>query len=184
VVHSRHGFTYLNPYYLENTILIDYRGSIKYETIGELIHKFKLLVPKMGIQIGTYKRVLLIMIESLENMMKHSYTPPENNSDTFDSMLIVKQENNRFIIISENNLRNEVIPVLKSKIDYLNSMDQQGLKNIYKETITNGIFTNTGGAGLGLIEIAKISSNPIKYVFSPINEDFSRYTQEVEIDIK
>lgn len=169
---------------MENTTVIDYRGTIQYETIGELIHKFKRQVHSMGVRTGTYKKLLLVMIESLENIMKHSECPDSViNSDELiaPGFSILKKDEN-YIIISSNSIRKQGIPVLKKKLDYLNSLDQQGLKDYYKQTITNGEFTNRGGAGLGLIEMAKISGNTIKYDFFPIDERFVRFTQWITID--
>ena len=166
---------------MENTTLIDYRGSIKYETMGELIHNFKQQAPKMGIPTGIYKRLLLIMIESLENIMKHSEYPQELNDDTMPVLSIVRNKD-QYLIRSSNLLNSRQIPQLKTRIDYLNSLDQQGLKKIYKETITDGIFTKSGGAGLGLIEIAKISGNPIHYEFLPVAQEYVCYIQQVTIN--
>jgi hypothetical protein len=169
---------------LENITVLDYHGVIQYETIGELIHRFKHQVHKMGIQIGTYKRILLVMIESLENIMKHSPIPiniDAVNQDFKPALSIVK-DGNHYMISSSNLLNIQAIPSLKDKLDHLNNLDKEGLKNYYKETITNGVFTNTGGAGLGLIEMAKISGKRIKYEFLPINETYSRFMLWITID--
>jgi hypothetical protein len=167
---------------LENTILIDYRGSIKYETIGELIHKFKQQVPRFGIPIGIYKRILLVMIETLENIMKHSVSHSYANTDENLPSLCLYKDVNQFVITSSNPLKVKDIPVLKTRIDYLNNLDHAGLKSVYKETITDGVFTNTGGAGLGLIEIVKISGNPIKYEFKPVDQFYALYIQQVFVN--
>jgi hypothetical protein len=167
---------------LENITLIDYNGRIKYETIGELIHKFKLQVPLLGIPIGIYKRILLIMIESLENIMKHSDGPDSPQDDLEVPSLSISLLNNQFLIKSSNPVDKANIQVLRERIDLLNHMDAQELKNIYKETITNGVFSKTGGAGLGLIEMAKISGNPIQYEFKPINNQYYRYIQLVTVN--
>jgi len=169
---------------LEGTTLIDYRGSIRYETIGELIHKFKQLVPRHGIPMSIYKRILLIMIESLENIMKHSEDPERSVDENNLPALLIIYRNNKYIIQTSNHLCSEHIPLLKAKIDFLNNLDQQGLKNFYKETITDGVFTKRGGAGLGLIEIAKVSCNPIKYEFQPAGKDYTRFTQMITVDVK
>ena len=171
-------------YRLENTIVFDYRGVIQYETIGELINKFKNQIHTMDIQIGTYKKILLVLIETLENIMKHSESPVNIVKDIqlFSPVFSIIKNENHFIIFSSNPVKKQVIPSLKDKIDYLNNLDQQGLKDFYKETITNGEFTNTGGAGLGLIEMAKISANMIRYEFFPIDEKYVRFTQRITID--
>jgi len=169
---------------LENTIVIDYQGRVKYETIGELIHKFKNQIHTMGIQTGTYKKLLLVMIESLENIMKYSESPDDatNENQLVDAGFSILKTDTNFIIISFNSISNRLIPGLKERLDHLNKLNLQELKDYYKQTITNGQFTNTGGAGLGLIEIAKISGKMIRYDFNPIDKNYARYTQWVTID--
>jgi hypothetical protein len=169
---------------LKKITLIDYHGIVQYETIGELIHRLKQHVHSMGIHVGTYKRILLIMIETLENIMKHSKRPSDvdDNNQAYASALSVTKHDGHFIIASSNLLEKQKVLFLKEKLNYLNELDKQGLKDFYKETITNGEFTNTGGAGLGLIEIAKISGNKIKYEFEPINELYTRLALWITIN--
>lgn len=168
---------------MEDTTLINYHGSIRYETIGELIHLFKQQVPRLGIPLNTYKKILLIMIETLENMMKHSENSMRAPYDAFPELLL-KFGNNQFIIQTCNPINSNNIQNLKTRIDFLNNLDQSGLKKLYKETITNGVFTKSGGAGLGLIEIAKISCNPIQYEFEPVNQEYSSFRQKITVDAK
>jgi len=169
---------------LENITVIDYRGVIQYETIGELIHRFKHQVHSMGIQIRTYKKILLVMIESLENIMKHSEIPVNIVEDdpVYTPALSIVKSGNHYIVVASNFLNRKVVASLKDRLDHLNSLDKQGLKDFYKETITNGVFTNTGGAGLGLIEVAKLSGRMIKYEFFPIDEIYARFTFWITID--
>ncbi len=65
---------------------------------------------------------------------------------------------------------------LKERIDFVNTKTSDELKILYRQTITDGKFTPKGGAGLGIIEMAKISGHPLDYEFEPINGNFSRYT--------
>jgi hypothetical protein len=122
------------------------------------------------------------MIESLENIMKHSIFPEDASDPRFLPTLTVSKTNDHFAVNSSNPLGIEDIPRLKARIDYLNGLDQQSLKGVYKDTITDGVFTKTGGAGLGLIEMVKISCNPIRYEFYQIDQSFARYMQYVTIN--
>jgi hypothetical protein len=169
---------------LEGTTLIYYQGYIRYETIGELIHTFKHEAPRLGIPLSIYKRILLIMIESLENIMKHSEMSDlySGNGNLPELSIVYKDE--RYIIQTSNQVGTCHIADLKARIDLLNNLDQQGLKSLYKETITDGVFSKRGGAGLGLIEIAKISSNPINYEFQAVSEDFTIFRQKITVDVK
>ena len=170
---------------MENRIILDHKGVIRYETIGELIHAFKQKIHARGIHTGTYKKVLLIMIESLENIMKHSECCPAEHAELSSNYLPVfsiQKNTSKFIIASSNAIRKLNTLAFRNKLDYLNALDQQGLKDYYKETITNGQFTNRGGAGLGLIEMAKISGNKIFYEFLPLDEHCDRFTMIITIN--
>ena len=170
---------------MENSTILDHTGIIQYETIGELIHSFKHQIHARGVHTSTYKKVLLVMIESLENIMKHSECCPQSNGlpvNSYMPVFTIRKDNNQFIIASSNPVRKMNMPAFKGRLDYLNTLDQQGLKEFYKKTITNGEFTSRGGAGLGLIEIAKISGKKINYDFQPIDENCDRFSMVIIID--
>ena len=71
---------------------------------------------------------------------------------------------------------------LEKRLIYLNNLTPQGIKEYYKETITNGQFSQQGGAGLGLIEMAKISGNKIEYMFQRVNENYVNFSLRITVD--
>jgi hypothetical protein len=169
---------------LEKVIIIDYSGAIHYDTIGELIHQFKNHVPILGIQIATYKKILLVMIESLENIMKYRECPlqTDENAMAFNPLFSVIKEGDRYFINSCNSLEYNKMESLENRLVYLNNLTVQGIKEYYKETITNGQFSQKGGAGLGLIEMAKISGNKIEYMFQRVNENYVNFSLRITVD--
>jgi hypothetical protein len=169
---------------LEKVIIIDYCGPIHYDTIGELIHQFKNHVPILGIQIGTYKKVLLVMIESLENIMKYREYPlqSDENDKGFTPLFSVIKEGDRYYINSCNTLEYNKMESLEERLIYLNNLSIPGIKEYYKETITNGQFSQKGGAGLGLIEMAKISGNKIEYMFQRVDENYVNFSLRITVD--
>lgn len=169
---------------MEEETLIDFTGPVQHETIGELIHELKHKSQRLGIKTGTYKKLLLVMIEALENIIKYNEYPPQSNGSSQPAFptLKVERKPSQFRITTSNILNNSRINVISDKINYLNSLDPQGLKEYYKNTITNGEFSHKGGAGLGLIEMAKMSPYKIDFHFSAYNEEFSLYNLQVLID--
>ena len=165
-------------------IIISYTGQLKYETIGQLINELKMKVSDLEISIVLYKKILLVMIESLENIMKYN--------EHFEKDITIKKEyppvfnldfeNNKFILTSSNAILNTDVPDLHEKLNLITHLDNEGLKKLYKNTITNGQFSEKGGAGLGFIEMAKIASRKMNYSFTKINRDYSYYRLEVVID--
>ena len=123
------------------------------------------------------------MIELLENIYK--YCDPkcltQYTEQSFPEILIEKSEDH-FIIRASNPLSNNLADKLEERLNVLKSLNRSGLMEAYKKTITNGTFNEKGGAGLGLLEIAKISALPLKYSFIPINKLHKTYMIEVAID--
>src|SRR4030042_3113088 len=164
-------------------VLLNYTGPLRYDTIGHLIHKLKDKVSEMGLKLVLYKKILLVMIESLENILKYNEHFDEKTElqKQYLPNFNIQQLNNKYILTSSNAILNTDIPELTDKISLINNLDSEGLKKLYKDTITNGQFTHKGGAGLGFIEIAKISSERIVFNFEPINDRLSYYKLQVII---
>ena len=124
------------------------------------------------------------MIEVLENVLKYS--------DRFDEFTVdhpeylpefqLKLKGNGFLMISRNPVRNKDRKAIKEKIVLINKSNTDELRNIYKETITNGRFSDKGGAGLGFIEMAKIASGNLEFSFRPAVDGYSLY--ELKIHVK
>jgi hypothetical protein len=159
----------------DNDFVLRFSGNIRYDTIGNLIHELKEKIFIMGLKTTLYKKILLVMIESLENMMKYTahFSGSDNQKKLHHPSFSIQKINGKYLINCSNLIENKDIQPLENKLNFLNSLDNYGLKELYKSTITNGQFSHKGGAGLGLIEIAKVSSEKLQYVFEPINDHYS-----------
>jgi hypothetical protein len=94
----------------------------------------------------------------------------------------IQKSNKKYILVSSNLIEKANIPWLENRLTNLNLLDNHGLKELYKLTITDGQFSHKGGAGLGFIEIAKISSNKIRYSFKSVNPDLSYFKFKVTVE--
>jgi len=130
-----------------------------------------------GIKLGIYKRLLGVMIEALENIYKYSdqYQDIQTIDKNYLPTFILERKDQTYIIRTTSAIKNSDILRLKEKIELINTKSPEELKALYRQTITDGHFTAKGGAGLGLIEMAKITNNTLGYRFEPINKDFSLY---------
>ena len=50
-------------------------------------------------------------------------------------------------------------------LDHINSLDLDGIKALYKEKIKASRLSETGGAGLGFIDMVKKTKNKLVYSF-------------------
>lgn len=163
--------------------ILHYKGVIEYETINTLIRQLQDEFSSRNFPITLYKRILVVMIELLENIYKYcdSKCLSQYTEDTFPEILIEKNDNH-FVIQVSNPVSAEQAAKLEARLKKLTSLNTDRLMEAYKKTITDGKFTEKGGAGLGLLEIAKISALPLKYSFTPIDASHQKYLIEVAID--
>jgi hypothetical protein len=164
--------------------ILHYKGKFTFERIGMLLNDLKNKKDTYLIHPVQYKKLLTLMIEILENVLKYS--------DHFESFVLdhpdyhpefeLNLDADGFILTSRNPVRDKDKKDISMRIDKINTSDEDELKKIYRNTITNGIFTEKGGAGPGFIEMAKITENSIEYSFKNLDKGFSYFEITLQIN--
>lgn len=120
------------------------------------------------------KKVFHVMVECLQNISKHA--------DTFGSddyifagkgIFMVSKGKQDYHVTTGNVIENRKIEELTSMLEEINSLDKDGLKQLYKTQMREGRLSEKGGAGLGFIDIARKTGNKLEYHFLPIDETSS-----------
>lgn len=165
-------------------VVLEFTGTVSFNTISMLLPKLKENVDAMGEKVNTYKRLLTITIEILENCYRYIDNKLFLSSfqDNYPSFIKITKNGNEFVIEAGNTVLKEDINTIASKLELVNSLNEPGLRELYKKTIANGQFSAVGGAGLGFIEIAKASGKSINYSFENIKQDV--YYYKVKLDVK
>lgn len=166
------------------TSILQYKGKFTFERIGILLNDLKNKKDTYKIDPVQYKKLLTLMIEILENVLKYS--------DRFEVFVLdhpdyqpefeLNLNEDGFILTSRNPVRDKDKKEISRRINKINTSDDDELKKIYRNTITNGIFTEKGGAGLGFIEMAKITTNTLVFSFKPIEKGFSYFELSLHIN--
>lgn len=161
--------------------ILSYQGPLSFSTIDWLLSEFKLAAQDHDLSFKTYKKMISIMIEALENITK--YSEQMNCSVDPDSGFCpscqINLNSSNIELVTRNPVKAVDVAPLRKRIDHVNNHNREELRELYKSTMTNGQFTEKGGAGLGFIEIAKTSGNKLEYDFEQLSEDFSLYTFRV-----
>jgi hypothetical protein len=125
------------------------------------------------------KKVYHVMVECLQNIAKHADDDTATASDNLEDGLaktgifLIGSDEKEYFITSGNGIANENIPALKEMIDNINSLDKDGLKELHKFKMRETAISEKGGAGLGFIDIARKTGNPLEYHFEPMDADNS-----------
>lgn len=163
---------------LEKSILFLYKGDFSQKSIMPLIHMLEGNVGNSRLR--NDRRLYLVLIEIFQNITKHGSRNLTNNLK--DGIFIIKLRNKGYEIIAGNVVSKNERKELENRLETINSLGEEGLSNQYRRILREGKVSKKGGAGLGLIDIARESSlKKINYCFDTISPEFSFYTVKVEI---
>jgi len=167
-----------------STPIIDYKGNLDFKIISVLIAELKTKKEEFDIDMIVYKKIISLMIEILENVFKYSdhYAYYIDEHPECEPVFILSRNGADYTIHSSNPIMEKDIPKVKDKIDKINTLNNEEMHLFYRETITNGAFTMKGGAGLGFIEMAKITCHPLKYKFTQLTGMFYNFELVLHID--
>ncbi|MFO7933271.1 MAG: SiaB family protein kinase [Bacteroidales bacterium] len=165
--------------------IISYQGPVSFSTIDRLLSEFKIASQDQQISFKSYKRVISIMIEALENITKYGvrFRCSKRELTEFCPSCHIYRNAGSIELITKNPVKNEDVERLRSRIDHINRQSPEQLKELYRSTITNGVFSSVGGAGLGLIEIARTAGSNIEYEFQPLSKKYSLYIFRVRVPL-
>ena len=168
---------------LEQQILIEYTGPLSFSVINKLLAELKAQFDALGENISMYKRVLIVMVEVLENINKYFESKNSNieilSQYPVDFKLV--KSGDLYLMTARNIITSDIQDIIREKLDEVNSLGGDELKALYRRIIANGQFTEEGGAGLGFIEIAKTSQHKILYSFEKLNDTFAYFTINIEL---
>jgi len=163
--------------------LIEYKGEITYSIISNLLRQLKCKADQLQVPISVYKRLLSITDESLENISMYfdKLKNKASSIEEYPSRYILSKANDSYWITAQNQILVADRGFLIEKIDRINIYSEEEIKEGYKKIIANGKLSKQGGAGLGLLIIAKSSGNKINYTFEELNEEFLYFSLTIEI---
>lgn len=118
------------------------------------------------------KRVYSILVECLQNITRHQDDAkvdlPDNNG-----LFVIQKHDEKYFITTGNLVMNNNIDYIKNLIETINGLEKEELKDYYKMVLEDGSLSSKGGAGLGLIDMARKSGNKLLYQFRPVDDKSS-----------
>jgi len=122
------------------------------------------------------KRLYNVLVEGLENV--HRHTPPELSESGF-ALLI--REGNSYRIALGNALPLAAAMLLTHRVEILNEMDDADIREHYLKLLANEGRTERGGAGLGLLTMARKTARPMVARTLPRDQASAYVTVELSL---
>jgi len=161
---------------MSSSIFLSHFGEFTQDMVNELSLKAEALMIDSGDKKGIVKRVFNILVEGLQNIRLHGEKDANGKQISFLNLI---QEENIYKISMGNLVNVNHVDSMSNKIKEINSSDIDEIKKMYINTLTNGVISNKGGAGLGFITMAMKSKNQLNFHFSDIDNKLSCFTIEM-----
>jgi hypothetical protein len=179
----------INEYYSRlsgGDVLMAFKGSISSELITNVLEVVESRLDEYDESSKIRKKVYNVLVESLQNLYHHIEVLPEGMQKEYDDkfgILVVSRQDDKYKISTGNFITQDKVDVLRNKIDKINSMSREELKDMYKFILNHQRLSEKGGGGLGLVDIARKTGNELEYTFERYDDLYYFFNLDVYIEI-
>jgi hypothetical protein len=174
----------------ENNIRVIYSGPLWASSIDGMAEILTKRLEFDEIPLSASQSVFSIFVELINNMMLYSAEREQKNSpegelqEISEGIFILGDQDDTYYMQSGNVVTDGSAEILKSRIDYLNTLDKKELRQYYKQQMNaENDNPQSKGAGIGLIEIVRRASAPIEYEFEPCGKGRQYFTMYATVHL-
>lgn len=172
---------------IENNIILLFEGKMSQGVLVALVDMLreKLNATEDGGRERmqyTVRKLYAIFVELAQNIQNHSMEKEIVGKTIIGSGIIVMRENAGFFTItSGNSMPSGDADKLTQYCHYLNSLDGDSLKRLYKEKLRMTRREGEKGAGIGLIEIVRKSDSLLETAMQTLDEHTVFFTLSINV---
>ncbi len=167
-------------------VMLSFKGGLTEELITAMLgiveRKMEGIEPDGRIR----KRVFNVVMECLQNLYHHNLDLREGSSGvgtTTDpqGVVMIAHMDQGYSVLTGNFMAGTAVDTLKGHLDRINALPPDELRRFYRETLADGKYTQSGGGGLGMIDIARKSGGKLEYGFVPYDKDNAFFSLNVNV---
>jgi hypothetical protein len=171
----------------ENNILLAYKGEITSKVLTSLLDIVEQKLDSLSEAVKIKKTMFNVLVECLQNLYHHTEEfsmLDMSNSRLNHVMIMIKKDTEEYLIMTGNYMLSSKVDGLKAKIDKVNGLDKEELRVFGSKVLAHDGFSEKGGAGLGLIDMARKTGQKLGYEFLSINDQFSFFNLNLKVTNK
>jgi hypothetical protein len=155
-------------------VIFCYSGPFSQQILVEIGESLRGKIQEEDHSLAIAQNVFAVFVEKAQNICYYSSLVKGNVDDHYREGLIVVGHKESSYFVTGGNIVDAVRKDhLEAHLKKLNSLSKEELKLYYKQVRKSGPeSTESRGAGLGWLEIAKRSSGPIQFQFERVNDDY------------
>ncbi len=162
-------------------VMLTFQGGLTPELITALLGSVELRMSTIEPDARLRKRVFSVVMECLQNLFHHHSTSTDARSGGTQGIVIIAQSEGGYSVITGNRIASDEVQELKDHLDRVNGCDTVQLRELYQHTLSNGRYGRRGGAGLGIIDLARRSGRKLEYGFVPLDNADAFFSLNVNV---
>ena len=161
---------------VEKKFLLSFKGMISQDILVGLGEMIKNTLTQYNSHQKNTRKVFSIFIELAQNILHYSAEKANSgnaNNKAGAGIVVISEDKKFYTVTSGNMVKNLEISRIVEKCHFINQLNKVGLKEYYKKQIKLPRASGLKGGGIGLINIARKSENPLEVIVTPINDKCS-----------
>jgi hypothetical protein len=164
----------------KNGIFLTFNGVLIHSFMVQLGEMLKTKMSLFNVDKNLELKIFSTVIEQAQNIIFYSGerlpVPTLDGEMVGVGTIIVGMEGEHYFVICGNMMPGANVEKLNNKLTTIQKMNPDELKQYYKEQRRMTPDADSKGAGLGFIEMARKSSQPIEFSFRKLDEQNSYFT--------
>jgi Family of unknown function (DUF6272) len=160
-------------------LVFSHFGDFNQNKVDSSLQLVESAIMELGDKRQTVKRFCTILIEMLQNVSLHG---SRDASGHMHSYIVVSRSAEHYRLCSGNLIPKLDGEQLAERITEVNRLDDAELRKIFIETLCNEDLSSKGGAGLGLLTIAKRIDGKIHFEIIRVSDQLSFFVMEVKMN--
>ena len=161
----------------EDDIILSFKGDITQDLLASVYQIMEIRIENENEDIR--------LVECLQNVYHHMVDlKEEHGPDAMEStaiFMIGYGPENSYRIVTGNFISVEYVDGLKTKLERINKLSPEELREEYLQQLSTTELSEKGGAGLGLIDMARKSGQKLEYSFYPVSASHSFFSLGVTV---
>jgi len=167
-------------------IMLSFKGELTPELVTALLGLVERKMDLIESDQRVRKRVFNVVMECLQNLYHHNTQRAELDlnaprPEEAQGVVMIAQADKGYSVLTGNFMAGGDVDRLKEHLDHVNALGPDELRDLYKEKLADGRYSDSGGGGLGLIEIARKSGHKLEYGFVPFDTQSTFFSLNVNV---
>ncbi len=171
----------------ESNILLSFKGEITSDLLTSILQIMESKLENFAEKSKTKKKVYHVLVECLQNLYHHVdeiAAVDDKTKRARTAIFMIGKDDSNYNIMTGNYILSKNIEALTAKMDKVNSLSVDELKVLYKEILNNDQYSEKGGGGLGLVDMARKTGQKLGYNFKEIDDDYSFFSLDIKVKHK